>query len=66
MQEEKAKYWSQENKKKDEFMQNYLIGRIKVEEDKNCVKEFFRNYEAHLPRSMEYAFNWWFQQKIFP
>jgi hypothetical protein len=57
MQEEKAKYWSQENKKKDEFMQNYLIGRIKVEEDKNCVKEFFRNYEAHLPRSMEYAFN---------
>lgn len=55
MQEEKAKHWALENRKKDEFMQNYLIGRTKSEEDRNTIREFFRNYQTHIPSFGEYA-----------
>jgi hypothetical protein len=48
--EEKAKYWSSENRKKDEFMKTHLIGKVKTEDDKTYIREFFRQYDMHLPR----------------
>lgn len=53
-QEDKAKYWSQENRKKDEFVKKYLLDRVKAPEDSAFIREFFSRFEQELARPEEY------------
>jgi archaellum component FlaC len=43
---QKIKYLAEENRKKDMFLQNYLVGKKAEKED---IKEFFSKYEAEFP-----------------
>lgn len=45
---QKLKYLTEENKKKDAFIQNYLISKKISVEDKEQLKVFFQKYEAEF------------------
>jgi hypothetical protein len=47
---QKLKYLNEESRKKDSFIQNFLIGKKLGFQDQVDLKEFFANYEKEFPR----------------
>lgn len=47
---QKLKYLNDENKKKDGFIQTYIIGKKLSQDDRFMLKEFFEQYNLDFPR----------------
>jgi|JI6StandDraft_1071083.scaffolds.fasta_scaffold02277_9 hypothetical protein len=47
---QKLKYLNEENKKKDGFIQTYIVGKKLSQDDKFMLKEFFEQFSLDFPK----------------